>query len=168
MTLSRQPTKHEIETAIADEWRKWGGWPAVESGMVNMTGVLADRIMALYASPSVPADTGEPVAWRWRYTTSPVWHYIEDAMAAEQRTRNLGYEVQPLYRAPAPASSVEALRLLVQRVEAILGELGPGGYLVPAGAVKTNALEAALNEARAALSSPPQERVEAEALRSKE
>ena len=31
-----------IEKALTDAWHKWGGYPAVESGMVNMVGVLAD------------------------------------------------------------------------------------------------------------------------------
>lgn len=44
-------TKAEIETALVDTWHKWGGWPAVESGMINMTGVMADSIIALYAAP---------------------------------------------------------------------------------------------------------------------
>ena len=39
--------------------------------------------------------------------------------------------------------------LLLSRIDPILDELGPGGYLLPAGAVLTNNLEAARNEARA-------------------
>lgn len=42
-----EDVKGEIEVALAYTWRKWGGWPAVESGMVNMTGVLADSVMAI-------------------------------------------------------------------------------------------------------------------------
>lgn len=38
---------------------------------------------------------------------------------------------------------------LARRVEDVLSTLGPGGYLLPAGAAKTNTLEAALNEFRA-------------------
>ena len=45
----------------------------------------------------------------------------------------------------------DALKLLVARVDAILADLTPGSWLVPAGADKTNALISALNEAKATL-----------------
>lgn len=45
-----EPTRLEVQKALADTWRAWGGWPAVESGMINMTGVLADRMIELFAS----------------------------------------------------------------------------------------------------------------------
>ena len=46
---------------------------------------------------------------------------------------------------------------LVRRVRAVLSDLGPGGYLLPAGAGKTNALEAACNEVQALLSALEQQ-----------
>jgi hypothetical protein len=46
-----------------------------------------------------------------------------------------------------------ALAKLIRRVRDVLGDLGPGGYLLPSGAVKTNYLESACNEAAALIAS---------------
>ena len=60
---------------------------------------------------------------------------------------------------PAPSASREvtgAAAELIRRVRDVLDELGPGGYLLPAGAVKTNYLEAACNQMSALLAALPE------------
>lgn len=59
---------------------------------------------------------------------------------------------------PAPASGAVAANYLAEVVAQILKQLGPGGYLLPAGSGLTNKLEFALNEFRkAAPAAPPDE-----------
>lgn len=57
-----EPTKREIEEALVAVWRQNGGWPAVESGMVNMVGLMADRIALLYANQR----TESPRGFKWK------------------------------------------------------------------------------------------------------
>lgn len=56
---------------------------------------------------------------------------------------------------PVTGNATAALRLLLDRVDKVLGQLGPGGYLLPAGAGLTNSLESAANEARNVLAASP-------------
>lgn len=70
--------------------------------------------------------------------------------------------VNALRATPTAANATEgdgrissAANQLAERVEAILGRLGPGGYLLPAGAAQTNYLQAALNELRSVLPASP-------------
>jgi hypothetical protein len=65
--MVERPTKAEIELTLATTFRKWGGWPAVESGMINMSGVMAQAVLDLYAdcatgflrTASQPNEEGE-------------------------------------------------------------------------------------------------------------
>jgi hypothetical protein len=67
-------------------------------------------------SPSVPADKAEPAGWFWRWANSDEWRMlspgVSDAGRADfirDQERIAPIVVAPLYPAPAPASSVEAL-----------------------------------------------------------
>jgi hypothetical protein len=137
-----------------------------------------DAVLALQA-----LDAGQPVAWQWKsLETDAATPYYFDRLSYGPRPNEDGHyikDVQPLYRAPVPASSVEALALTAQDVERI--ERRGLEYARIIGIVNecvTRMVDAGESHAmlakwiseglNAALFSPPQERVEAEALRSKE
>ncbi len=77
------------------------------------------------------------------------FHYLMTVEARGDCTIPL-YGVEPT----ALLNALDGADELARRVDDILGQLGPGGYLVPAGAVKTNSLKMALKDFRTAKSAP--------------
>jgi hypothetical protein len=116
MTLSRQQIEEMLVAAYVRgvEWHNENRTPADFRYRFKAARDYADKTLALQA-----LDAGQPVAYRWRFVPGSLsargnendWHleHADDFLKYAQ-SRPDNYEVQLLYRAPPPASSVEALR----------------------------------------------------------